>query len=102
MELYLPLEPRSQPRPAALQPVPDLEGGGITGVFENETRIEVRFENRMLVFVSEGVSSEIQKASDVQYVASIPGLRGPARATRFSVVAGPDGRAEFLVMGSRA
>ena len=102
MELYLPLEPRSQPRPSTLESVPAAEGERITGVFENETRIEVRAENGKLVLFSEGVSSEIQKSGQGQYVALIPALRGPARATRFSAVPGADGRAEFLVMGSRA
>ncbi len=102
MELYLTLEPRIQPRPPTLDGVPDVERDRMVGIFENETRIEIRVDAGKLVLTSDGVSSEIQKSGAQQYVALIPALRGPARNTRFSVISGKDGRAEFLIMGSRA
>jgi CubicO group peptidase (beta-lactamase class C family) len=102
MELYLPLEPRIHPPATKLEPVPDAERQRMSGTFENETRIEIHAGDGKLTLTSDGVTSEIQKSGNQQYVAHIPALRGPARATRFSVVPGADGQVEFLVMGSRA
>jgi len=61
MELYLPLEPRTQPRTASLARVPDLERDLMIGVFENETRIEIQIDADKLVLRSDGAPRKFKR-----------------------------------------
>jgi hypothetical protein len=99
MEMFLPLEPAKPGIVSQTLPMSDAEMESYSGTYSNENTVEIVLKNHKL-FLREG-NSELPITKLKEHVFSVrpPGTSQPQI---FVLVAGPNGRIEFLHRAGRA
>jgi len=98
MELLLPLQPTEPPKPKAALPVSAEDASRNAGVYQNgDQRLEILAKGNQLFLNREGgAEAPLVKHTEVRYA-----VEGRT-AAEFVMVAGADGKTEYVHSGSRS